>query len=145
MNPSYWRALAILLALTVAGLWWRSFAADQRAADVQIAALAARGVTPTSAPPVTVPFPNPLLDLGLSNQAAWVVGSDPATGELWPARSAFVVTELLRTLDLCGTWVGIDAAGVLFVSTVPVPGSFPLVQGCDASATTTTTVKPGGA
>lgn len=130
VNHAYWRALAVLVALALVAWWFRSDQADRRETDLQIAALAA-GPPVTSQPPPADPFPNPLTDLGLSNQAAWVIGID-ADGSLLRARSAYVVTELLRLTDLCSVWIGIDAAGVLFVSAEPVAGSFPLVQGCEA-------------
>jgi hypothetical protein len=142
VNHAYWRALSVLVALALVAWWFRSYQADQRATDLQIAALAA-GPTVTSEPPPSDPFPNPLN--GLSNQAAWVIGIDER-GELNAKRSSFVVTELLKLLDLCGTYVGLDASGTLFVSPEPVSGSFPiLVDGCDAAPVPAPPTTVGGA
>lgn len=129
VNRQYWLYGGVVVAIAVGVVGCRSYAQDQRDTALALAQLASGGRQQEVAPPSTVitqGIPNPLDALPLSNQAKWNIGAG-GDGVLPPARSSVVISELLKSVDLCNVWVGLNDRANVVVAFEPAPGFTPLL------------------
>lgn len=143
VNRQYWLYGGVVAALAVGAIGCRSYQQDQRDTAMALAQLSMAGRAEQQTPATTIVqegIPNPLAALPLSNQAKWNIGAG-GDGVLPPARSATVITELLKSVDLCNVWVGLNDKANVVVSFEPSPGFDPMLKpGSCAQDTTATTV-----
>ena len=143
VNRQYWLYGGVVAALAVGAIGCRSYQQDQRDTAMALAQLSVAGRAEQQTPATTIVqegIPNPLAALPLSNQAKWNIGAG-GDGVLPPARSATVITELLKSVDLCNVWVGLNDKANVVVSFEPSPGFDPMLKpGSCAQDTTATTV-----
>lgn len=139
VNRQYWAYAGVIVAGALGVVACRSYQADQRDTAIALAKLANAGRVEQVAeqPPTTVEgIPNPLDALPLSNQAKWNIGAG-GDGVLPPARSSVVISELLKSVDLCNVWVGLNDKANVVVAFEPAPGFSPMLT---ADQCTTPTV-----
>lgn len=143
VNNRYYAYAGGIVALALGAVACRSYAQDQRDTAMALAQLSVAGRAEQQTPATTIVqegIPNPLAALPLSNQAKWNIGAG-GDGVLPPARSATVITELLKSVDLCNVWVGLNDKANVVVSFEPSPGFDPMLKpGSCAQDTTATTV-----
>lgn len=143
VNNRYYAYAGGIVALALGAVACRSYAQDQRDTAMALAQLSVAGRAEQQTPATTIVqegIPNPLAALPLSNQAKWNIGAG-GDGVLPPARSATVITELLKSVDLCNVWVGLNDKANVVVSFEPLPGFDPMLKpGSCAQDTTATTV-----
>lgn len=139
VNRQYWAYAGVIVAGALGVVACRSYQADQRDTAIALAQLANAGRVEQVAeqPPTIVEgIPNPLDALPLSNQAKWNIGAG-GDGVLPPARSSVVISELLKSVDLCNVWVGLNDKANVVVAFEPAPGFSPMLT---ADQCTTPTV-----
>lgn len=143
VNNRYYAYAGGIVALALGAVACRSYQQDQRDTAMALAQLSMAGRAEQQTPATTIVqegIPNPLAALPLSNQAKWNIGAG-GDGVLPPARSATVITELLKSVDLCNVWVGLNDKANVVVSFEPLPGFDPMLKpGSCAQDTTATTV-----
>ncbi len=143
VHPRYFIYTGVVVALGLGAVACRSYQADQRDTALALAQLANGGRQQEVAPPSTVitqGIPNPLDALPLSNQAKWNIGAG-GDGVLPPARSSVVISELLKSVDLCNVWVGLNDRANVVVAFEPAPGFSPMLT-ADQCATPTVVEVP---
>lgn len=143
IHPRYFIYGGVVVALGLGAVACRSYQADQRDTAIALAQLANAGRTeaPAEQQPVVVEgIPNPLDALPLSNQAKWNIGAG-GDGVLPPARSSVVITELLKSVDLCNVWVGLNDKANVVVAFDPAPGFSPMLTADQCVATASTVVE----
>lgn len=129
VNRQYWAYAGVIVAGALGVVACRSYQADQRDTAIALAQLANAGRVEQVAeqPPTIVEgIPNPLDALPLSNQAKWNIGAG-GDGVLPPARSSVVISELLKSVDLCNVWVGLNDKANVVVAFEPAPGFSPML------------------
>ncbi len=148
LHRTHYIAIGGLVAVGVVGWFGHSFLSFQRDTAMALAQArtvpAAAGETPAAAPQG---MPNPLSQLDVTGRAQWLIKVDDG-GNLLPGRSAIVVAEIMKQVDLCTLFISVDDAAALTVATTPLPGSVPLFSTaadgtpCAASAATEPTAVP---
>lgn len=144
VHPRYYAYGGVVVAATLGVISCRSYQADQARTSMALAQLSVGGRTETTAAPATTivqGIPNPLDALPLSNQAKWNIGAG-GDGVLPPSRSATVITELLKNVDLCSVWVGLNDKANVVVAFEPTPGFDPLLRSGECAGTPTTVPVP---
>lgn len=149
VNRRYYGYAGLLVAASLGAVACNSYRADKKAEQqyqrdtaLALAQLAAGDRAESEATPATPAqgIPNPLDALPLSNQAKWNIGAG-GDGVLPPARSSVVITELLKSVDLCNVWVGLNDKANVVVAFDPAPGFSPMLTADQCVATASTVVE----